>query len=210
MKKQDLKKKRTETLRKIAAGLEIEGADTLERPELIDKVFEAQKAVRKEKTSDSETPVETPEVPAEGGEKETPAEETPETPVAKKEKKAKKEKASAPQEQVIFEEKVPAPGSKAEKMKQALAAQPKVMIIIPLEPKEDRNSTYPLIMNGYRMNILKGRYVPLPKQCAELIMRSQQMTQEAISNYFLMDEEGVSPAMREKMVPGMGSPLEER
>jgi hypothetical protein len=57
-----------------------------------------------------------------------------------------------------------------------------------------------VILNGYRLNIRKGDYVMVPQQVAQVIMESQQKTQEAISNYFLMNAEGVSPAMKRKGV----------
>jgi hypothetical protein len=94
----------------------------------------------------------------------------------------------------------PATGSKAEIMKRKLMAQQKVPIMIPLSPGESVGSTYPAILNGYRLNIKKGTYVHVPLQVARVVMRSQQQTQEAISNYFLMNDAGISQAMRDKGV----------
>jgi hypothetical protein len=96
----------------------------------------------------------------------------------------------------------PAIGSKAEIMKRKLSAQQKVPIMIPLSPGESVGSTYPAILNGYRLNIKKGAYVHVPLQVARVVMRSQQQTQEAISNYFLMNDAGVSQAMRDKGING--------
>src|SRR3990167_1467162 len=73
------------------------------------------------------------------------------------------------------------PGSKAEKMKAALALQPKVSIMIPLASgeKSGRGITESVILNGYRLNIQKGVYVSVPQQVAEIIMESQRQTQMA-------------------------------
>lgn len=92
----------------------------------------------------------------------------------------------------------PVHGGKAEIMRHKLASQPKVAIIIPLSPGEKEGSTESVILNGYRINVRKGIYVQVPQQVAQVIMESQQMTQEAINNYFLMDGSGVSNAMRRK------------
>lgn len=89
---------------------------------------------------------------------------------------------------------------KAEIMRRELEAQEKVPIMIPLAPSEVEGSTESVILNGYRINIRKGMYVHVPRQVAEVIMESQQMTQEAIQNYFLMNSEGVSEAMRRKAI----------
>jgi len=90
------------------------------------------------------------------------------------------------------------PLSKAEAMKRKLEAQPKIPIMIPLAPGETEGSTQSVILNGYRMNIRKGMYVHVPQQVAEVIMESQQQTRQAIENYFAMDGNGVSDAMRNK------------
>lgn len=89
---------------------------------------------------------------------------------------------------------------KAEIMRRKLAEQEKVSIMIPLSPGEREGSTESVILNGYRLNIRKGSYVYVPKQVAEVIMESQQMTQEAIQNYFAMDANGKSKAMKDKEV----------
>ena len=85
-------------------------------------------------------------------------------------------------------------------MRLHLEAQPKVAIIIPLTPGEVAGSTESVILNGYRLNIRKGEYVHVPEQVARVIMESQQQTAQAIDNYFLMNTEGKSPAMRQKEV----------
>lgn len=89
-------------------------------------------------------------------------------------------------------------GYKAKIMKESLMRQPRVTIMIPLEGNEKMGSSYPVTLNGYRLNITKGIYVKVPKQVAEVVMESQNMTQQAINNYFAMDAMGVSQAMRDK------------
>lgn len=89
---------------------------------------------------------------------------------------------------------------KAERMKRSLEAQPKVTIMIPLLPGEAEGSNETVILNGYRTNIRKGSYVQVPEQVARVIMESQQQTQEAIQNYFLMNAEGKSKAMQAKEI----------
>jgi len=87
---------------------------------------------------------------------------------------------------------------KAKRMKEHLEAQEKVNILIPTEPgekpgvveeKKDKNGeTYQVHvsgavesvqLNGYKYFIPKGKYVPVPKQIAEVISDAQQQTLEA-------------------------------
>ena len=87
---------------------------------------------------------------------------------------------------------------KAERMRLHLEAQPKVPIMIPLSQGEVSGSTESVILNGYRLNIRKGEYVYVPEQVARVIMESQAQTQQAIENYFLMNADGKSKAMKAK------------
>ena len=87
---------------------------------------------------------------------------------------------------------------KAERMRLHLEAQPTVAIMIPLLQGEVAGSTESVILNGYRLNIRKGEYVHVPEQVARVIMESQQQTAQAIDNYFLMNAEGQSKAMKAK------------
>lgn len=89
-------------------------------------------------------------------------------------------------------------GQKAQRMKTKLASQPRVTINIPLELGEQFGATYPVTLNGYRLNIKKGVYVEVPRQVAEVVMESQRQTQEAYNNYFKLDDMGVSQAMKDK------------
>jgi hypothetical protein len=91
---------------------------------------------------------------------------------------------------------------KAERMRLQLEKQPKVAIMIPLSQGEVAGSTESVILNGYRLNIRKGEYVHVPEQVARVIMESQQQTAQAIENYFLMNAEGKSKAMKQKELNG--------
>jgi len=73
-------------------------------------------------------------------------------------------------------------GSKAEIMRVHLAKQPKIRILIPVEGKEKPGMTVPVTINGYRLNIAKGVYVEVPEQVADMIMKSQKQTVEALNN----------------------------
>jgi hypothetical protein len=87
---------------------------------------------------------------------------------------------------------------KRKRMKDHLLAQPKVSILIPLEPGEkvgvvewrtDKNGEeYQLHIsgaiesvqiNGFKFFIPKGRYYEVPKQIAEVVSQSQQQVLEA-------------------------------
>lgn len=106
--------------------------------------------------------------------------------------------AKKPAEEVAGETPSSAHLGKAERMRLQLEAQPKVAIMIPLSQGEAAGSTESVILNGYRLNIRKGEYVYVPEQVARVIMESQQQTQQAIDNYFLMNTEGKSKAMKAK------------
>lgn len=91
--------------------------------------------------------------------------------------------------QGLKEEHVPA-GSKAERMKATLAAQPKVTVLIPLGSGEKKGVTESVILNGYRLNIKKGVYVPVPQQVAEVIRASNDQTVEAENHALRLSGEG--------------------
>lgn len=94
--------------------------------------------------------------------------------------------------------------TKAEKMKSILMAQPKVSILVPLDPgervgvvewKEDRygdkyqvhisGAIESVQLNGYKYFIPKGVYTPVPQQIAEVIAQAQQQTLSAGSSISL-------------------------
>jgi hypothetical protein len=58
----------------------------------------------------------------------------------------------------------------AQKVKEALALQPKVDFYLPLEPGEKLGQAYETVtINGYRLEIKKGMMVSVPKQIAETL-----------------------------------------
>lgn len=73
--------------------------------------------------------------------------------------------------------------SKAQKMKEHLAKQPKVQFLIPLGVGEKRGTVETWQANGYRLNILKGVLVEVPQQVAESLAESYQLTQQAGENF---------------------------
>lgn len=77
---------------------------------------------------------------------------------------------------------------KALAMKARLAGQSRVQFMIPLGFGEKRGAYETVIMNGYRLNIMKGVLVQLPQQVAELLAESYQMT-AAAGQEFLIDRD---------------------
>jgi len=77
-------------------------------------------------------------------------------------------------------------GSKAETMRARLAEQPKVRIFIQREPKEPVGATLSVILNGYRLNIQKGVYVDVPEQIADVVMKSQKQSADALQHKTLL------------------------
>lgn len=71
--------------------------------------------------------------------------------------------------------------SKFERTKRALAAQPKVRIMIPREKNDPIGAFETVQINGYTFQIIKGEYVEVPEQIATIIMESQQQTEQAIA-----------------------------
>ena len=130
-----LKKKKTETLRSMAKDANVKDWKTLERAELI----AALSGVSKE-----DAPVEETEEP----------DEKPNDIL--EEATQESEEGVLLQPGMVVEVNAPGPGSKPAAMKAKLMSQPKVMIMIPMGPKEKRGSTESVILNGYRLNITKG------------------------------------------------------
>lgn len=75
--------------------------------------------------------------------------------------------------------------SKEQAMKEHLAKQPKVRMYIPLEGAEKVGTVYPVVMNGYRLNVPKGVYVDVPQPVADILRTSLQQTEEAGAQYRL-------------------------
>lgn len=69
----------------------------------------------------------------------------------------------------------------AMRMMANLASQPKIRTRIPREPKEPIDAVASPILNGVRINILKGIAVELPQQVADLIEDSYYATEKAMS-----------------------------
>jgi len=78
-------------------------------------------------------------------------------------------------------------GSKAEKMLEHLSKQPMIRILIPIEGKERPGTTVPFTLNGLRLNVAKGVYVDVPEQIAEMVMKKQKQTVEALNNPLNLD-----------------------
>ena len=148
-------------LRKIAENKGLKDYEDLERPELLDKLNSL--------TDPDPTPVE--EVKVEDDEVEEVEEELADNLEVEEEEKS-------PILKGISIERYPE-GSKASAMKKKLDSQSKVSILIPLEGDKP-GTTFPVTLNGLRLNILKGMYVSVPKQVAEIVMESQNQTREAL------------------------------
>lgn len=69
--------------------------------------------------------------------------------------------------------------TKAEKMRDQLHAQPKVMIMIPFDSGETIGANLPVTLNGYRYVIPKNVYVEVPKQIADVVMNALKQTNAA-------------------------------
>lgn len=139
-------------LRKIAKEKGLSDYEDLERNELVLLLEKSDESDKPEKSEDEEGEAEEDDGVKEEDEIETPTEQAG-----------------------ITEGNIPV-GSKAEVMKERLALQSKITIMIPLESKEKKGSTFPVTLNGYRVNIQKGVYVPVAKQIAEVVMESQKQT----------------------------------
>lgn len=75
--------------------------------------------------------------------------------------------------------------NKRQKMRKALAKQPKVRMYVPLEGKEPVGSFIPVTLNGHRVNVPKGVYVDVPQQVADIIADRFQQIDDAGKKYRL-------------------------
>ena len=89
----------------------------------------------------------------------------------------------------------PAPGSKAELMKERLLKQDKVRVYIPRQNNEGRNVKLSVNLNGYRLDLPKQTYVEVPKQVAEVIIESQRQTDDAIERMQILPESDKEKAL---------------
>lgn len=71
---------------------------------------------------------------------------------------------------------------KALKMKAFLQKQDRVSVFLPLEDGEKRGTTKSVILNGFRLNILKGVRVQVPEQIADVIEDSMAAQTAALEN----------------------------
>ena len=78
--------------------------------------------------------------------------------------------------------KVEEPKNEMEFWRQHFAKQPKVRIMIPREKTDPVGAYETVQINGYTFQIIKGEYVDVPEQIAQIIMESQQQTEQAIAN----------------------------
>jgi hypothetical protein len=69
--------------------------------------------------------------------------------------------------------------SKKDKFKAFCETQPKVSTMIPFEIGEKPGAYAELQINGYKLNVMKGVYVELPRPFADLVRQSWQQTADA-------------------------------
>ncbi|MCK5211701.1 hypothetical protein KAJ89_03295 [Candidatus Parcubacteria bacterium] len=79
----------------------------------------------------------------------------------------------------------PAPGSKADRMKKGLLKQPQVNVMIPLADGENPDIRLSVNLNGYRLDLPKNTYCPVPKQIAEVVMDSQKQQAKALKPFLI-------------------------
>ena len=99
------------------------------------------------------------------------AEVAPKAPIAKVDPLEEAiSKLETPGVKVEREEAKLARGGKTERMLYSLASQPKIRTLIPLSGKERRGSAvHTACVNGLRLVFLKGVFIDLPQQVAELV-----------------------------------------
>jgi hypothetical protein len=59
--------------------------------------------------------------------------------------------------------------SKADQMKSQLEAQEQISVLIPLEKGEKKGAKQSFIINGYRVDYPKGKFIKVPEQIAQMI-----------------------------------------
>lgn len=83
-------------------------------------------------------------------------------------------------------------GSKAENMKNFLAGQDKIRILMPFETGEKPGAIKFVTLNGYALAIEKGSYVEVPEEVANVVMESEKQTVAAINDPYKIDGDGPS------------------
>lgn len=66
--------------------------------------------------------------------------------------------------------------------KNKLAAEPKVRMMIPLDPGEKAGAYRTVIINGYRFDVRKNTMVDLPQSVASLLASAYSITTEIVEN----------------------------
>lgn len=82
-------------------------------------------------------------------------------------------------------------GTKAKVMKEKLLSQEKIRVLIPKTPDEKGGDIVPqtVCLNGYRLDIPKGKYVDLPEQVARKINQSYEQTEKALDQFRVNEED---------------------
>jgi len=186
----NLNKMKLAGLRKLAVEKKVEGAEELETRSQLIEAIEAKLASNEPEEEPKAPSKEMPLEPGEGDtdEEESDTDEDDETSGEGDGDEPSRLKEPSVTGPGVVDERV-AVGSKAERMKKKLAKQPKVRVLIPKEKKEPKGATFPVQINGYRLNIRKGVYVEVPEQIADVIRDSQEQT-EAADEEFKRTETG--------------------
>lgn len=90
----------------------------------------------------------------------------------------------------------PAAGSKAEKMKNHLLAAPRMNFMIPKPSGEDKTVKQSVCLNGYRMDFPKNVYIEVPKPVADILIRSLNLTVQALEKGRIDGNSGKENALR--------------
>lgn len=67
--------------------------------------------------------------------------------------------------------------------KEKLANQPKVRMMIPLDPGEKQGAYRSVTINGYRFDVKKNTMVDLPEAVAALLAQSYKIASEVVDNH---------------------------
>mgnify|MGYP003480043655 CR=1 FL=1 len=74
------------------------------------------------------------------------------------------------------------PEGHALRTKELLSKQPKVRMMIPLDPGEKPGAYRTVIINGYRFDVRKNTMVDLPESVANLLAESYRITSDVVEN----------------------------
>ena len=169
----DLKRKRVAELRKMAEKQKVEGWKDMGKNDLVEALS----------SSSDEEPDESDE--SDNTDDEDEDEEGDENP----------KPPTRPVRQAIkdgFKDGKGYLSPKAARTRAKIIKQPKVNVYIPLEDGEKKGTTRSVIINGWRVNIIKGVYVEVPRQVADILIQSQQAELEALQSPLEITGEGKS------------------